>query len=79
MALSLMKGGTYLIPDKTVIKDKKPVYHYTPGSYNAQKGKMLLQISSLDFSSVEFHSIMYPEENQTLEYAIKLSPNMSGA
>ena len=78
MALALKKGGTYVISDKTADKNSRAVYHYTPGSYNAQKGKLLLQISSLELSRIDFHSIQYPEENQTLQYATNLSPNMSG-
>lgn len=78
MVLALKKGGTFVVPDKGANKKARPVFHYTPGSYNAQKGKLLLQISSLEFSTIDFHSIVYPEENQTLKYAMNLSPNMSG-
>ena len=78
MALSLMKGGTFAIPGKVADKSSQPVFHFSPGSYNSQKGKLLLLISSLDSSNINFHSIVYPEENQTLEYATNLSPNMSG-
>ena len=78
MALSLMKGGTFAIPGKVADKSAQPVLHFSPGSYNSQKGKLLLLISSLDSSDINFHSIVYPEENQTLEYATNLSPNMSG-
>lgn len=78
MYLSLKKGGTYILPEKAGDKNARACYHYTPGSYNSQKGMLLLQISSLDLSTVDFHSIQYPEENQKLQYAMKLSPNMSG-
>lgn len=78
MALSLKKVGTFVLPDKTADKNATAIYHYTPGSYNAQKGLLLLQISSLESSNVALHSIQYPEENQTLQYAMNLSPNMSG-
>ena len=70
----LMKGGVYTIP-KGKTRDH-PRYWYSPGSLNSQKGHLLLRCSSLDYSTIDFRCIEYPEYNQTLEFA-RICPNMS--
>jgi len=72
----LFKGEVYTIPKEKSLD--RPRYWYFPGSLNAQKGRLFLRCcsSSLDFSTIDFRCIEYPEYNQTLEFA-KICPNMS--